>query len=212
MSLRRRGRASRHPRPLSSFSCRPRRFAAEEILLYRSDVDVRANGDLFVTETIRVNAEGATSGAASTATSRSPSRMPTAIRGRNAFELISAKRDGAPETYRLADGSDLVRVYLGKEDVFLDHGVHTYELTYRTDRQVRFFGDHDEVYWNATGTEWIFPIRQAVAVIDLPDGATRQGHRLLDRLLRRDGAERDRDRLAGRQRRDVPDDAAARPA
>ena len=32
-------------------------LAAEEIELYRSDVDVQSNGDLVVTETIRVNAE-----------------------------------------------------------------------------------------------------------------------------------------------------------
>ncbi|WP_346915551.1 DUF2207 domain-containing protein [uncultured Roseibium sp.] len=26
---------------------------------------------------------------------------------------------------------------------------------------MRFFDDHDEVYWNATGNEWIFPIDKA---------------------------------------------------
>jgi hypothetical protein len=147
-------------------------FAAEEILLYRSDVKVERSGDFLVTETIRVNAEG-----------RNIRRgiyrdFPVTFEdadgntGRNSFELISANRDGRPENSRVVEGRTFVRVYLGEEDVFLSSGVYTYELIYRTDRQIRFFDDHDEVYWNATGTEWMFPIRTAVAVIDLPDGAS----------------------------------------
>jgi len=149
-------------------------LAAEEILLYRSDVKVERNGDFLVTETIRVNAEG-----------RDIRRgiyrdFPVIFEdadgntARNSFELVRATRNGQPENARVVNGRTFVRVYLGEEDVYLQSGVHTYELVYRTDRQIRFFDDHDEVYWNATGTEWIFPIRQAIAVIDLPDGAVAQ--------------------------------------
>ncbi|WP_193176230.1 DUF2207 domain-containing protein [Oricola nitratireducens] len=149
-------------------------LAAEEILLFRSDVAVQQNGDFVVTETIRVNAEAQN-------IRRGIYRdFPVTFEdadghiGRNGFDLISARRDGQPETSRVVEGGRFVRVYLGKEDVFLQPGVYTYELTYRTDRQIRFFDDHDEVYWNATGTEWAFPIRKAVAVIHLPDGAAAQ--------------------------------------
>ncbi|MFZ2100706.1 MAG: DUF2207 domain-containing protein, partial [Oricola sp.] len=148
--------------------------ATEEILLYNSHVDVRANGDLLVTETIRVNAEGVDIRRGIYRDFPVTFEDADGNTGRNSFELISATRDGAPENYRIVEGGDFVRVYLGKEDVFLSPRVYTYELVYRTDRQVRFFDDHDEVYWNATGTEWMFPIRQAVAVIDLPDGAVAQ--------------------------------------
>jgi uncharacterized membrane protein YgcG len=147
-------------------------IAAEEILLFGSDVEVRANGDFIVTEIIRVNSEG-----------RNIRRgiyrdFPVTFvdangnTGRNGFDFISAKRDGRDEAYRVVDGNRFVRVYLGQEDVFLPPGVYTYVLTYRTDRQIRFFDDHDEVFWNATGTEWAFPIEKAFARIDLPDGAT----------------------------------------
>lgn len=145
--------------------------AAEEILDFRSEVEVSANGDFLVTETIRVRAEGVD-------IRRSIFRdFPTTFvdgAGRTArvgFDLVSAQRDGQPETTRLETGGNFVRVYLGRAEVFLDPGIHTYVLTYRTDRQVRFFADHDEVYWNATGTEWLFPIRTATAVIRLPQGA-----------------------------------------
>ncbi|GAB4359018.1 MAG: DUF2207 domain-containing protein [Oricola sp.] len=147
-------------------------LATEEILLYRSDVTVERNGDFLVTETIRVNAEGYNIKRGIYRDFPVTFEKPDGGTGRNAFELVSTTRDGQPETARVVSGRTFVRVYLGKEDVFLQPGIHSYELRYRTDRQIRFFDDHDEVYWNATGTEWVFPIRKAVAVIDLPDGAT----------------------------------------
>ncbi|QKV18914.1 DUF2207 domain-containing protein [Oricola thermophila] len=148
--------------------------AAEEILLFRSDVTVEPNGDFVVTETIRVNAEGKEIKRGIYRDFPVQFVKADGSIGQNAFELVSATRDGLAETTRTERRSNFIRVYLGQEDVFLQPGVYTYELKFRTDRQVRFFDDHDEVYWNATGTEWIFPIRKAVATVDLPDGATAQ--------------------------------------
>jgi len=145
-------------------------LAQEEILSFTSDVTVETDGDLLVVETIRVRSEGID-------IRRGIYRdFPVTFRsdsgtGRNSFELISATRDGQPENYRIESGGTFVRVWLGRENVFLDRAVHTYVLTYRTDRQLRFFDDHDEVYWNATGTEWLFPILEATAIIRLPAGA-----------------------------------------
>ena len=42
-------------------------------------------------------------------------------------------------------------------------------IRYRTTRQIGFFDDFDELYWNATGTGWTFPIDFAEARITLPD-------------------------------------------
>lgn len=145
--------------------------AQEEILDFRSEVEVKADGDFVVTEKIRVRAEGQNIRRGiyrDFPTSFVDAEGKTATTG---FELISARRDGQVETARIEKGNNFVRIYLGQPEVYLDAGVHSYELAYRTDRQVRFFADHDEVYWNATGTEWIFPIRTATAVISLPDGA-----------------------------------------
>src|SRR5690606_30605474 len=38
-------------------------------------------------------------------------------------------------------------------------------------RMARPFEDHDELYWNATGNYWVFPIISARATVTLPDGA-----------------------------------------
>lgn len=48
----------------------------------------------------------------------------------------------------------------------------TVMLHYRILNAIRFFDDHDELYWNVTGAEWEAPIRTASAKIELPDGVT----------------------------------------
>lgn len=44
-------------------------------------------------------------------------------------------------------------------------------LTYRVENAIRYFDEHDELYWNVTGTEWPVPIDSAGAVIKLPPAA-----------------------------------------
>ena len=146
-------------------------FAAERILLFHSNVDVETNGDLVVTETIRVNAEDRNIRHGIYRDFPILFRDKNGRIAKNSFELISATRDGRREQARVQRGSNMVRIYLGRSDQILGPGVYTYQLKYRTDRQIRFFADHDEIDWNATGTEWIFPIQKAIATIHLPPGA-----------------------------------------
>jgi len=42
---------------------------------------------------------------------------------------------------------------------------------YRAANGLRFFDDHDELYWNITGDEWDVPIQSASAEVTLPEGA-----------------------------------------
>ena len=44
-------------------------------------------------------------------------------------------------------------------------------IGYRVSNALRYFDDHDELYWNVTGNEWPVPIRRASALITLPPGA-----------------------------------------
>lgn len=48
----------------------------------------------------------------------------------------------------------------------------TFTLRYRARNGLRFFDDHDELYWNVTGDEWDVPVGIASARITLPQGAT----------------------------------------
>ena len=47
----------------------------------------------------------------------------------------------------------------------------TVVLHYRVAGGLRFFEDHDELYWNATGDEWDVPLGEVSAEVVLPDGA-----------------------------------------
>ncbi len=47
----------------------------------------------------------------------------------------------------------------------------TVVLRYRATNGLRFFEDHDELYWNVTGDEWDVGIGAAAARIELPSGA-----------------------------------------
>lgn len=71
------------------------------------------------------------------------------------------------------------RIYIGRADqgstqFLLSPGPHTFRITYNTDRQIRYFNDHDELYWNVTGNGWLFPILRASATVTLPDGVLAQ--------------------------------------
>jgi len=45
-------------------------------------------------------------------------------------------------------------------------------IEYRVANALRFFDDHDELYWNVTGNEWEIPIHRASASLHLPAGAS----------------------------------------
>jgi hypothetical protein len=50
------------------------------------------------------------------------------------------------------------------------NATRTIVLRYRATNGLRFFDEHDELYWNVTGDEWDVPIRSASADIELPTG------------------------------------------
>jgi uncharacterized membrane protein len=48
----------------------------------------------------------------------------------------------------------------------------TVKIRYRVANALRFFDEHDELYWNVTGDEWEVPIESAVADVRLPEGVS----------------------------------------
>jgi hypothetical protein len=51
-----------------------------------------------------------------------------------------------------------------------ENATRTVVLQYRATNALRFFDEHDELYWNVTGDEWDVPIEAATAQIELPPG------------------------------------------
>jgi uncharacterized membrane protein YgcG len=142
--------------------------AAERIVNFDSDITVQDNGDLDVAETIEVEATGQQ-------ISHGLLRdFPTTYQRRGGtqvkvdFDVRSVTRDGAPEPYALERLSNGVRIRIGSAAIKLAPGSHRFMIRYATSRQIGFFHDYDELYWNVTGNGWTFPIDHATASIHLP--------------------------------------------
>ncbi len=146
--------------------------AEERILAFASDVTLQLNGSVAVTETIDVEAEG-------TKIRRGIFRdIPTLLRNadnsrlRSDLEVVGVTRDGSTEPYTVElIGNGFKRIRIGDPDVLLSTGPHRYTISYTMSRMARHFADHDELFWNATGNFWDFPIDTAVARVTLPAGA-----------------------------------------
>jgi uncharacterized membrane protein YgcG len=142
--------------------------AVERILLFVSDVVVERSGDLAVTETIRVQAEGVTIRRGILRDFPTVYTRPDGTRVEVGFKVESVTRDGVSETWATEGRENGVRLRIGSADRTLAPGPREYVIKYRTTRQVGFFPNYDELYWNATGTGWTFAIEQAEARITLP--------------------------------------------
>ena len=142
--------------------------AQERIEAYDIRVAVQADGSLEVTEALRVRAEGER-------VRRGIQRdFPTRYRDRHGnrvevdFEVLEVLRDGRPEPWFTESIGNGVRVNTGNDDFLPVPASFTWTLRYRTTRQLGFFADHDELYWNAIGTGWAFAIDSASVEVRLP--------------------------------------------
>ena len=140
----------------------------EEILSYHSSIVVREDGSLVVTETIAVQSLGKKIRRGIYRDFPTLYSGPSFTRVAVPFRLHRVARNGQPEPFHTENLPAGIRIYIGREDRILDRGEHTYEIEYETDRQLGFFQDHDELYWNVTGSQWDFPIREASAAVVLP--------------------------------------------
>ena len=87
------------------------------------------------------------------------------------FQVLGVQRDGQAEPYTVESMANGKRVKIGSADTLIDPGVHSWAIRFSVDRELGFFTDHDELYWNVTGSGWLFPIERASATVTLPTGA-----------------------------------------
>ena len=143
--------------------------ADERILHFSSDVRVHKDASVEVTETIDVRAEH---DRINHGIFRDfPTRYKNAAGGQVhiGFAFEGATLDGAPVPASTSPYENGVRIKLGDPDKYVDIGDHRYVIRYRATREIGFFKGFDELYWNATGNGWVFPIDAAEARIRLPE-------------------------------------------
>ena len=144
---------------------------ARSFVLSRFDVELQvlSGGDLLVTETVSPRFEGAWNGIERLI----PIEYHTP-QGFNYSLLLDrvtvTDEQGTPLRFESSRERHYrnFRIWIpGATD-----GTRTFVMKYRVRNGLKFFEDHDELYWNVTGDEWDVPIEQASVRIILPPHAT----------------------------------------
>ncbi len=140
-----------------------------QIQKFSAEIFVQSDAALDVTETIDVNFIGAWNGLYRTI----PVEYVTP-QGFNytLFVKLDSATDSSGQPLKVESTRD--GHYL-KWKIYVDGAnnvLRTIVLHYRVTNGLKFFEDHDELYWNVTGDEWDVPIENASAEILLPTGAT----------------------------------------
>lgn len=148
-------------------------IAEERILRFHSDITVHEDASLMVKETIQVVSEGKE---IKHGIYRDFSTQYRQFWGNRTvgFTVLQVLRNGLPEKHFQKGIFNGIRTYFGDQDALIPPGEYTYTLIYKTDRQLGFYKDYDELYWNVTGNKWKFPIDKASADVRLPQGAVQK--------------------------------------
>lgn len=90
------------------------------------------------------------------------------------FELLFSGfsvTDEAGKTYRFSKSktNNTITLKIGDSNRTIT-GLHTYVISYNISGALGYFDNHDELFWNATGTDWNVPIKSARATLNLPPG------------------------------------------
>jgi uncharacterized membrane protein YgcG len=145
--------------------------AQRSLVIERFDagIEVAADGTIIVEETIVPRFTGSWNGIFRT--------IPVEYRtpqGLNYTLRLSIEAVTDPEGRELRYESSRERHYR-KLKIWVpgaSDATRTVKLRYRVANGLRFFEEHDELYWNVTGDEWEVPIESASAVVRLPAGAS----------------------------------------
>jgi hypothetical protein len=140
-------------------------WSDERILDYHSDILIRQDGWIEVTETITVRAEGIDirRGIYRDYPTRYEDRFGNDVEVD--YEPKSVLRDGRVEDFHSETQRNGVRTYFGSADRLLSPGEYTYVYRYDAGRMLGFFDKRDELYWNVTGLGWDFAIDRASAEV-----------------------------------------------
>jgi Predicted membrane protein (DUF2207) len=136
---------------------------------FSAELFVQPDSTLDVTETIEVNFIGVWHGLYRT--------IPVEYVTPQGFNTsLFVKFDGATDAagQKLKVESSRQGHYL-KWKIYVDDATdvdRTIRLHYQVRNGLKFFEDHDELYWNVTGDEWDVPVGDASAQILLPSGVT----------------------------------------
>lgn len=155
--------------------------AAEEIRNFDVTMALSADGSMAVREKLQFNVENKTIVHGIRRRIVSAYRLTSADEAVTMpYRVVGVTLDGQPVEHQEDEGSTEFVIKIGSGSSTVPRGVHTYEIRYETRDYTRFFADHDEMYWNATGSDWQWPILRASFQMSLPDKKAGQGFKKIE--------------------------------
>ena len=139
----------------------------ERITAYDVDIRVETTGALLITEIIDYDFG---SNSRHGILRDIPVRLGYDSRYERTYPLKVISVEGSPGTpdqYKRESIGNKARLRIGDPDRTIT-GAHRYTITYRVEGALNGFEGHDELYWNAIGTEWPVVIEQATVRVTAP--------------------------------------------
>lgn len=146
-------------------------FAQERILNYETTLAIETDGDLLVTELITVKAENNKIKRGIYRSFPTKYKNNSGTRFNVGFDVKGVFKNDEKEPYFVKEEKNGETIYIGDKNKVLEPGIYTYKIMYTTSRQIGFFENYDELYFNAIGGDWDFVIEQASVNVVLPNDA-----------------------------------------
>ena len=149
--------------------------AKEYIDTYHVDITVLDNGNISVTENIKVWAEGKDikRGIYRWFPLKNVEKYQRSVPYMN----LRVTRNGQPEKIGKTERkSNSIAYYFGDKDVFIEKNTfHEYAISYEVDKAILQFDESDQLYWNIIPFFWEFPISNISAKVKFPENANYLG-------------------------------------
>jgi hypothetical protein len=146
----------------------------ETIRSYDVAIEIEPNGSILVTEAIDYDfGSNQRHGIYRDVPERFPYGNGTSLDRVYRIDVLSVTATGgAPAGYEISHENGNLRIRIGDPDRTIS-GRHTYTIEYRVEGALNGFTDHDELYWNAIGPEWDYPIEASKVIVSTPASITR---------------------------------------
>ena len=149
--------------------------AEEYIDTYHVDITILNNGNISVTENIKVWAEGKDikRGIYRWFSLKNVEKYQRDVPYMN----LRTTRNGQPEKIGKTErNSNSIAYYFGDKDVFVETNTfHEYAISYEVDKAILQFDESDQLYWNIIPFFWEFPISNISAKVKFPENANYLG-------------------------------------
>lgn len=146
-------------------------YAQEKINSFDSNIFINQNASANIIETIKVESDGRLIKRGIVRKLPLSQKTSYNVFRKNSYQVVSVTVNGKTSKYHIKKQNNYYTIYIGEKNKILPPGEYIYQISYLFDNVVHPLKDADEVYFNVTGNNWLFPIESATATINLPKGA-----------------------------------------